>query len=117
MIDVLTEVNIEAPLTKVSEYVTNPDNAPHWYVNILTVEWKTPKPAGIGTKVAFVAQFLGRKLYYIYEFVEFIPGSKLEMHNKSSLGSNQPLFVFITLALRKCEFSGTINLFGRLKAS
>ena len=76
MIDVLNEVKINAPLAKVFEYASNPDNAPQWYVNIKSVEWKTAKPVTTGTRVAFVAQFLGRTLSYVYEF---IPGSKLVM--------------------------------------
>jgi uncharacterized protein YndB with AHSA1/START domain len=79
MVDVLTEIRIAAPVAKVFEYACNPDNAPSWYVNIKSVEWKTSKPARVGTKVAFVAQFLGRRLSYVYEFIELVPGSKLVM--------------------------------------
>jgi uncharacterized membrane protein len=79
MVDVVTEIRIEAPVAKVFEYASNPDNVPSWYKNIKSVEWKTPKPARVGTKVAFSAQFLGRRLSYVYEFIEFIPGVKLVM--------------------------------------
>lgn len=79
MIDVQNEVKINAPVAKVFEYASNPDNAPQWYVNIKSVEWKTAKPGTTGTRVAFVAQFLGRTLSYVYEFTEFKPGSKLVM--------------------------------------
>ena len=79
MLDVLTEIQIACPRTDVSEFAANPDNAPSWYVNIKSVEWKMSKPLQVGSKVAFKAQFLGRKLAYIYEFIELIPHEKLIM--------------------------------------
>lgn len=79
MVDVYTEINIRRPIEEVSEFAANPDNAPEWYVNIDSAEWQTQKPLTIGSRVAFKAQFLGRKLAYIYEITEYIPGQKLVM--------------------------------------
>ena len=78
-VDVLTEIVIDCPLNEVAEYVSNPDNAPEWYVNIKTIRWETDPPAVLGSRMAFVAQFMGRELAYTYEIREWTPGERLMM--------------------------------------
>jgi hypothetical protein len=53
MVDVQTEIVINKPLHLVHEYAVNPDNAPDWYVNIKSAEWKTPKPLATELQIAF----------------------------------------------------------------
>jgi hypothetical protein len=78
-LDVLNTVIINRPVATVAQFAADPDNAPLWYENIKLVEWKTPRPVQVGSRLDFVAQFLGRRLAYTYEFVEFVPGRPLMM--------------------------------------
>jgi Polyketide cyclase / dehydrase and lipid transport len=42
----------------------------------------TWSPACVGSKVAFVARFLGRRLEYTYEVAELVPGARLVMRTE-----------------------------------
>lgn len=78
-VDVQTEALIERTVTEVAEFSANPDNAPRWYANIESVEWRSEPGVRVGARAAFVAHFLGRRMAYTYEIVEYQPDSHLVM--------------------------------------
>jgi uncharacterized protein YndB with AHSA1/START domain len=78
-VDVTTETVIERPIEQVASFAANPSNAPRWYLKIRSVEWQTPEPLAVGSRVAFVAQFLGRRMAYTYEVAEYVPEVRLVM--------------------------------------
>jgi uncharacterized protein YndB with AHSA1/START domain len=78
-VDVLTDIVIDRPRERVAGFAAEPTNAPRWYVNIRAVEWKSAPTLRVGARMAFVAHFLGRRLAYTYEVVDYVPGERLVM--------------------------------------
>jgi hypothetical protein len=79
MVDALTEIEIDRPRDEVAAFACDPDNATAWYKNIEAVEWETAKPLQVGSRIAFVARFLGRRLAYTYEVTEHEAGRRFVM--------------------------------------
>jgi uncharacterized membrane protein len=78
-VDVTAAIDIDRARQVVAGYVSDPDHAPDWDANIDRVTWETEKPLTIGTRLAFVARFLGRSLSYTYEVTDFLPDERLVM--------------------------------------
>jgi uncharacterized protein YndB with AHSA1/START domain len=78
-VDVVTEIKITRPRDEVSAFATDPSKATAWYKNIKAVEWDTPPPVAVGSRVRFRAQFLRRTLEYTYEVRELEPGHRFVM--------------------------------------
>ena len=96
-VDVTTEVVINAPIERVADFASNPDNAPAWYVNIGSVMWKTPPPLQIGSEIAFRAQFLGRQLSYIYKVEEWVPRLRLVMRTSDGPFPMKTIYTWHTI--------------------
>jgi hypothetical protein len=54
------------PRSEVAAYAADAGNATAWYESIRAVEWETPPPVGVGSRLGFVARFLRRELRYTY---------------------------------------------------
>lgn len=78
-VDVEVETTIQQPPAVVAAFSGDPTNVTEWYANIKSVEWKTQPPVAVGSRMDFVAQFLGKRLAYTYEVVELEPERRLVM--------------------------------------
>ena len=94
-VDVSTDVIIDRPVGVVALYAADPKNAPEWYANIDSVQWKSEPSLSVGARVAFVARFLGRRLEYTYEFVDYVPGERLVMRTTEGPFPMETTYVWI----------------------
>lgn len=119
-VDVLTEIIIEQPCEVVSAFAGNPGNAPRWYTNIKSVQWETQPPAQLGSRMAFVAQFLGRRIAYTYQITELDPGRKLVMQTAEGPFPMQTTYTWEPLDGRRTRMtlrnSGEPSGFGKMAA-
>lgn len=119
-VDVLSEIVINRPVADVAGYAGNPGNAPQWYVNIKAVEWQTPPPLQVGSRIAFVAHFLGRRLAYTYEIIELIPDQRLVMRTAEGPFAMETTYTWETLTAESTRMTlrnrGTPTGFSKLVA-
>lgn len=78
-VDVQVETVIARPVAEVAAFAGDPSHAPAWYSRISSVDWQTPPPVAVGSRMDFVAHFLRRRLAYTYEVVELVPDERLVM--------------------------------------
>ncbi len=78
-LDAATEIDSDRTAGEVASYAADPNNAAEWYANIDSVTWKTEPPLRVGSTIAFVARFLGRRLAYSYDIIDLVHGERLVM--------------------------------------
>jgi hypothetical protein len=123
-VDVESRIEIHRPRDDVAAYASDPDNATAWYENIESVEWRTEPPLVVGSRIAFVARFLRRRLAYTYEVRELVPGERLVMSTVDGLVPMETTYTWVdngrggtSMALRnRGEPAGLSRMAGPLMA-
>jgi uncharacterized membrane protein len=77
--DVTVEQRIDRPREEVAAYACDWRNDPTWIRALDDVRLVSDGPFGVGSRVARVASFLGRKIEYVNEIVEWDHGKRLVM--------------------------------------
>jgi len=123
-VDVTSEIEIKRWVPEVAAFATNPDNAAKWRTSIGSVEWKSPRPLRVGSRLTFNARFLGKKLAYRYEVIDFVPSERLVLRAPQNSFPMETAFTWkpaemggtrMTLS-RRGELSGFLQWFEPLIA-
>jgi len=88
-----------------ASYAADPSRAPEWYANISSVEWETPPPVGVGSRLRFVAHFLGRRLAYTYEVVEAVSLERLVMRTAQGPFPMETTYTWTTVDERRTRMT------------
>jgi hypothetical protein len=80
-VQVSVETVIARPRADVAAYAMDPANDRSWIGALTGVTVLSPGPMGVGTRVERVAQFLGRRMEYVNEVVEYEPPALLAMRS------------------------------------
>jgi uncharacterized protein YndB with AHSA1/START domain len=79
-IDVTAEVRVGRPPREVAAYMTDPANDPEWIGGLREAHLQGDPPLRVGSRVARVASFLGRRLEYVNEVVA-LDAAQLDMRS------------------------------------
>lgn len=82
-VDVTTQAVVSRPREEVAAFACDPRNAPRWYANIRSVDLLGDAPVGVGSRMRFVAGFLGRTIDYTYEVTDLVVGERMTMTTAS----------------------------------
>ena len=80
-IDVTVETAIGRPREEVAGFAMDPANDAVWIGGISEARTVTDGPLAQGSRVARVASFLGKRIEYVNEIDELLPGERLVMHS------------------------------------
>ena len=72
-----TSIFIDRPPQEVFDFMNNPANTPKWQGNVVSAEYTSEGPAGVGTTQRAVGQMLGREFDVTTEITTWDPPNKI----------------------------------------
>jgi uncharacterized protein YndB with AHSA1/START domain len=87
-------VIIHRPVEEVFAYVSDLTHSAEWQAGLLEVRRLTEGPLGVGTRYAFVRQFIGRKMESTNEFVAYEPNRTVRFRIPSGPMPGQGTYLF-----------------------
>jgi Polyketide cyclase / dehydrase and lipid transport len=79
VIDVSSHIQIRLPREEVGAFTLNLDNARKWVGSLRSVEWITPPPLAVRSRIGLVTEVFGRRVKVGYEIVSLVPAERLVM--------------------------------------
>jgi uncharacterized protein YndB with AHSA1/START domain len=83
MIHAEASTTIRRPIADVFSYVTDPTNEPAWHTDTAEARPLTAGPIGLGSRIAYLFPFMGRRSTSIGEVVAFEPPHLEAIHFES----------------------------------
>ena len=74
---------IDQPVDRVFEYVTTPENDPTWVPASLSHEMLSPAPMRVGSITEEDVWFLGRRMRYAWEIIQYEPPTAFALRSVS----------------------------------
>jgi uncharacterized membrane protein len=111
-IDVTAEVAIRRPLDEVATYMIDPEHDPAWIGGVREVRMETPPPLAVGSRVARVAHFLGRRVEYVNEVTALDPARVLDMRSVKA-----PFPMRVTYSFEAAGGNGTTIVRNRVRGA
>ena len=94
MIKEEASVIVRRPIEEVFLWVTDLTHSAEWQAGLLEARKVTEGPLGVGTRYAFVREFMGRRMEAANEFVAYEPNTMASFRFASGTMSGQGTYLF-----------------------
>ena len=105
-------IYIDRPPEDVFDFITNPDNDHLWQAGLISSEWITPEPAGLGSAKRATSRFMGREMEVEVEFVAWNRPNSYAFEAETG-----PISVAATTRFEAQDSGTLVTVAGQIEAS